>query len=167
MPPNGQVKVSKGIQSKDGFSGGYGTVCYNLSWQGGVGFHLYADDLHQGVIAYTSDYRTKKDVEELPRTWDIVKALRPIKYTQTNYGPKARGDDGKEVAGGPQLYVADNIERWGFLAHELQETMIQSAASAEKDAPNAIQSPNPWTIIAALTKTIQEMQERIEALEDA
>jgi hypothetical protein len=46
----------------------------------------------------------------------------------------------------------------------LQETLTPSAASGVKDGPN-LQSPNPWTIIAALTRTVQEMQARIEALE--
>ncbi|WP_371929944.1 hypothetical protein [Bradyrhizobium sp. CCGUVB1N3] len=65
------------------------------------------------------------------------------------------------------MFAGDDIERWGFLAHELQEAMIDSAASCPKDAPDAIQSPNPWTIIAALTKTLQEAMARIEMLEAA
>jgi len=65
------------------------------------------------------------------------------------------------------LFEADDIERWGFLAHELQETLVPSAASCEKDAEDAIQSPNPWTVIAALTSALQEAMSRIEALESA
>jgi hypothetical protein len=49
---DGKVKLANGIQSKAGFSGGYGTVCYNLNWTGS-GFDLYADDQRQGRIAYT------------------------------------------------------------------------------------------------------------------
>ena len=144
---------------------------------------VWADTYNPGTIAYTSDYRIKKDVVDLDSKWDVVKALRPIKYTQAEFTPpsqvayiakevlKARkeAEDNpeakpREVNTGP-AYVADDIERWGFVAHELQATMIESASTGVKDAPNVVQSPNPWTVIAALTKTIQEMQTRIEALE--
>jgi len=65
------------------------------------------------------------------------------------------------------MIAADDLERWGFIAHELQETMTRSAASGYKDVPNEIQSPNPWTMLAAVTKALQEAMARIEALEGA
>jgi hypothetical protein len=40
--------------------------------------------------------------------------------------------------------------------------LIEDAASGLKDIPNHIQTPNPWTVIAALTKTLQEAMARIE-----
>ncbi len=56
VPANGKVQASNGIQSKAGYSGGYGTVCYNLNWDGGAGkFHLYADDIHLGVVPLMAD----------------------------------------------------------------------------------------------------------------
>jgi hypothetical protein len=125
--------------------------------------YLYVDATFLGTIAMASDYRVKKDVVDLSSTWETVKALRPIKYTQAEYDPPSAVKSGEGVH--KPLFVADDKERWGFIAHELQETMIEDAASAFKDAPSAIQSPNPWTIIAALTKTVQEMQTRLEALE--
>jgi hypothetical protein len=151
----------------------------------GSGQQLYIDTVNVGTFAYTSDYRIKKDVLDLPGMWDTVKALRPIKYTQAQFSPpahikfvaeealKARKEaeenpDAKprEVSATP-LYEADDIERWGFIAHELQETLIPSAASGEKDSPDTIQSPNPFTLIAVLTKALQEAMTRIEALEAA
>jgi hypothetical protein len=45
--------------------------------------------------------------------------------------------------------------------------MTQSAATGYKDEPDALQSPNALTIIAALTKALQEAMSRIEALEAA
>jgi hypothetical protein len=60
------------------------------------------------------------------------------------------------------LVIGDEKERWGFLAHELQAVLIEDAASGVKDIPNHIQTPNPWTVIAALTKTLQEAMARIE-----
>jgi len=146
---------------------------------------VWVDGYNPGTIAYNSDYRIKKDVVDLDSKWDVVKALRPIKYTQAEFTPPAQKayiakevlksrkeaeDDPsikpREIDTGP-TYVADNVERWGFVAHELQATMIESASTGVKDAPDVVQSPNPWTIIAALTKVVQELQARVEALEAA
>jgi hypothetical protein len=115
--------------------------------------------------------------------WDVVKQLRPIKYTQAQFTPpshikyvaeetlKARKEaeenpqaKPREVSTAP-LFEADDIERWGFIAHELQATLTPSASSGVKDSPDTIQSPNPFTLIAALTKALQEAMARIEALE--
>jgi len=107
-----------------------------------------------------SDYRIKKDVAPLTNMWERVKALNPISCTQAEYDPPSSSNveqwaDPNVVpkAVRKPMFQADDVERWGFLAHELQETLIDSAATAHKDAPNAVQSPNPWTMIAALTKT--------------
>ena len=121
-------------------------------------------------VAFTSDYRTKKDVAPLASTWDIVKALNPISYTRAEYSPDSHLERMAEAVAKDEPSIgpfipADDRERWGFIAHELQETIIPTAASATKDAPDAIQSPDPWPVLATLTRTIQEMQERIEALE--
>lgn len=121
---------------------------FNFFWDG-ASLTAYVNSTVLGAISFVSDYRTKKDVADLPSTWEHVRALRPIKYTHADFAP----------------VVADDVERWGFVAHELQETLVQSAATGVKDAPDEVQSPNPWTIIAALTRTVQEMQARIEALE--
>jgi hypothetical protein len=45
--------------------------------------------------------------------------------------------------------------------------LIADAATGVKDDENRIQSPNPWTVIAVLTKALQEAMARIEALEAA
>ena len=174
--------LSNGTQCRRGTGGGTGVNFFNFYWNGGA-MEVWADTYNPGTIAYTSDYRIKKDVVDLDSKWDVVKALRPIKYTQAEFTPpsqvayiakevlKARkeAEDNpeakpREVNTGP-AYVADDIERWGFVAHELQATMIESASTGVKDAPNVVQSPNPWTIIAALTKVVQELQARVEQLE--
>jgi hypothetical protein len=101
-------------------------------------------------IATVSDHRTKKDIAPLDESmWEKVQALRPVRYTQADYGP----------------FKADDQERWGLLAHELQETLIPTAADGVKDDPNIIQSPNSMTVIAVLIKALQEAMTRIEALE--
>jgi hypothetical protein len=115
------------------------------------------------VGAFTSDYRAKKDITPLPTTWDIVKQLKPISYTHQDYQPAKD----KKAKGAKSLIEDDDIVRWGFLAHELQEALTPSAASGFKDDPDTLQSPNPFTLIAALTKALQEAMERIETLEAA
>jgi len=176
---NGTVQAT-GYNTRPGISGGLGSNAFNLFYPG---VQLWIDNTNVGNIAIASDYRIKKDIIDLPGMWETVKALRPIKYTQAQFTPpshvkfvagevlKARKEaegnpDAKprEVNTGP-LVEADDIERWGFIAHELQATLTPSAASGEKDSPDTIQSPNPFTVIAALTKALQEAMVRIEALE--
>jgi hypothetical protein len=108
--------------------------------------------------------------------WDTVKALRPISYTQAEFTPPSQvayiaDKQAAHKAGDPPvntgpMFPADNVERWGFIAHELQNTLVESAATGVKDAPDTIQSPNPFTVIAALTRALQEVMARIEALEE-
>jgi hypothetical protein len=118
-----------------------------------------------GAVQFISDYRIKKGVKPLPSMWEKLKALKPISYSYRDFTPPCQLDkDGKQPAGGP-FFRGDKKERWGFIAHELQELLIEDAASSVKDAPDALQSPNPWTLIALLTRTMQEAVHRIEALE--
>lgn len=172
---------SKGAAGLQGTGGGsYGSI-HNWFWSGGI--QAWVDTTNTGVITVTSDYRTKKDIEELPSMWETLKALRPIKYTQAEFSPpshvefiaqekvKAREAAEADPEATPRevneapMFEADDDERWGFLAHELQETLVPSASSGVKDSPDTIQSPNPWTVIATLTKALQEAITRIEALE--
>jgi hypothetical protein len=149
---NNGVFGAPGFQSRSGFSGPAQGNAFNLQWTGAA-FHLWVDTVDTGVITVSSDYRIKENVVELPSTWEMVKALRPISYT---------------IRGNAELKtVADPLERWGFVAHELQETLIQSAANGYKDAPNCIQSPNLSTVVAALARALQEAMARIEILEGA
>src|SRR6185436_9997474 len=149
----GGVKLSTGFFGRAGTGGAYNSNVHNFQYTGQVA--VWVDSSNLGNITIASDYRVKKDVADLPGTWDAVKALRPIRYTQSDFKPE----------GSQAVFVADDIERWGFIAHELQETLIENAATGVKDDPVNIQSPNPWTVIAALTKALQEAMERIEALE--
>jgi hypothetical protein len=171
------ITATAGIISGYGFSVRQGTTgptksnFFNIDYGGGTAVGVYIDATYMGNITWTSDYRIKKDVIDLPGMWETVKKLRPIKYTQAAFSPpshlahvaKAKAD-GQPIAEGP-LFAADNIERWGFIAHELQKATITSVATGEKDSPDIIQSPNAWVLIAALTKTLQEAMVRIEALE--
>jgi hypothetical protein len=152
----GTIKSYTGYQCKAGTQGGFSNV-FNLFWSGNS-LDAYIDNSRVGTIAFQCDYRTKKNVADLPSKWDIVKALRPIQYSQQEYIPPGAS---------LPLFNNDDREQWGFIAHELQATTISTAATGTKDAPDMVQSPNPWTIIAALTKALQEAMARIEALEAA
>jgi len=159
---SGGVILGQGFYGRTGSAGATVANVHNLNWTGGA-VRTWVDTVDLGTINITSDYRIKKDVIDLGSTWDTVKALRPISYTQAEFTPPSQVRENAT----PAMFPADDIERWGFIAHELQETLIPSAASAVKDAPDAIQSPNPWTVIAALTSALQEAMARIEALEGA
>jgi hypothetical protein len=162
---------------KNGISvagGTYSADCFNMLYSGGM--HLFVGNTDLGVITTSSDYRIKKDVVDLPSTWEQVKALRPIKYTQAEFttvmseetqaahDEVTKNDPQNKTATTP-VFQADDIERWGFIAHELQETLLPSASSGVKDMEDGVQSPNWPPIVAALTKALQEAMARIEALE--
>jgi hypothetical protein len=146
----GQIIPDWGFACKPGVSAQARPNTFNIDFNDIQQAKLFIDNTDLGQFAFTSDYRIKKDVTDLPSMWDKVKSLHPISYTQKEYAP---------------LFKDNDVEQWGFIAHELQETLTESAASARKDAPNVIQSPNPWTVIASLTKALQEAMQRIETLE--
>ncbi|MGY3119136.1 hypothetical protein ACVWXQ_003073 [Bradyrhizobium sp. S3.14.4] len=162
----GLFQPANGFAGKQGSSGGYGANGWNFYWSTSV-LQGWVDNVNLGNVSFTSDYRIKKDVADLPGMWETVKALRPIKYTHTDFTPPAQMElQASRSTGEMQHFVVgDDIERWGFIAHELQGTLVQSAATGVKDQPDLIQSPNPFTIIAALTKALQEAMARIETLE--
>jgi len=168
-----------GINGRAGTASGSIASVNNFAWDG-ANLGAYVDATFIGNVTVSSDYRIKKDVLPLPSMWAAVKALKPISYTHRDFTSPAdiayRADldnvareRGQTLSEGEQrtapAVVADDIERWGFVAHELQETLIESVATGVKDSPDVIQSPNPWPVIASLTKALQEAMARIEALE--
>ena len=158
-----QIYAGTGYSTKAGSSGAKGANLFNLNWTS-TQYQLWVDNINTGIITVSSDYRIKKDVVELPSMWETAKALRPISYTHKNYTAPVQML--KENGDAPDPIIAgDDKERWGFVAHELQETLIEDAATGVKDQADCIQSPNPWTVIATLTKALQEAMTRIEALE--
>ena len=158
--PQGLIGATGWIGRQGTGAGAATTQANNFYWNNST-LDVWVSAVKAGTIALTSDYRIKKDVIPLDSTWDRVKELKPISYTHQDWTPS--GVDQDNQAHQP-LIVGDNIERWGFLAHELQETLVPSVASGVKDG-DELQSPNPWTVIAALTKTVQELQARVEELE--
>ena len=146
-------------QCRQGESGGFGGNRFNFHWTGAA-MEGWVDNANVGnVSGLTSDYRTKKDVVNLTDMWDTVKALRPIRYTQAEFSPPSQQKNTVPV------FTADDVERWGFIAHEVQATLTLTAASGEKDGPDTVQSLNWGPLVAALTKALQEAMARIETLE--
>jgi Chaperone of endosialidase len=149
------IPAGSGFACKAGAAGAVRGNNFNIDYTGSVA-QLWIDTTNFGTFAFTSDYRHKRDIEPLPSMWERIKALKPISYKHKDYTPEGSIEP---------LIVGDDKERWGFVAHELQETLIEDAAHGHKDEENVIQSPNPWTVIATLTKALQEAMTRIEALE--
>jgi hypothetical protein len=153
---DGDVQVNqdiyaRGYKCRQGMNGGFGANRFDAWWDANAGnTQWWIDATYMGTIAMGSDYRIKRDTAPLPSMWERLKALKPISYRHRNF---------------KDLVKATDTEHWGFTAHELQETLIEDAATGVKDQEDCIQSPNPWTVIAALTKTLQEAMARIEALE--
>ena len=145
----GGIWAGRGVRGKAGWLGAYGANHINFNWTGGQ-LTAYADASVLGNVAWVCDYRIKKDIQSLGSMWNKVKALNPIRYTQRAY----------------EVWTEDDEERWGFMAHELQDALSPAAASGVKDGPD-VQSPNLLAILAALTSALQEAMTRIEMLEAA
>jgi hypothetical protein len=157
MGASGSVDGAQGIVGRQGSGGAAGqNVCQ--FWDG-AHMNQYVGGTFVGYVQYISDYRVKENVAPLMSVWDRVKNLNPIKYSLKDFSPEGFRNTVDEAV---PLVIGDEKERWGFLAHELQAVLIEDAASGVKDIPNHIQTPNPWTVIAALTKTLQEAMARIE-----
>lgn len=154
--------TGKGVEERNGTAGSNGGQYINFDYLGGP-LHAWVNTADLGVVAFTCDYRLKKDIQPLERTWDKVKALRPISFTRRNWVINEGQGPGIET----RLSTNTDEPEWGFLAHELQETLLPSAANGHKDQENVVQSPNLPAIIAALTSALQEAMARIEALEAA
>jgi Chaperone of endosialidase/Collagen triple helix repeat (20 copies) len=107
-----------------------------------------------------SDYRSKRDIKPLPSMWEKVKSLGPISYRTQDVELVNHMKGAK-----PFVTKGDDKQHWGFIAHELQEQLIETAAHGRKDQPDYLQAPTMLPIVAALTKALQEAMERIEALE--
>ena len=98
-----------------------------------------------------SDYRLKENVDY---TWDATTRLKQLKPARFNF-------------------IADDTNTLvdGFIAHEVS-SVVPEAVSGEKDALEEDGSIKPQGIdqaklVPLLVKTIQELEARIETLENA
>jgi hypothetical protein len=145
--------ASKGYAECPGTSGNpsLGQI-FNSLYVDSTDIRCYVGTSLVGRWTPACDHRIKKDVAPLPGTWDAVKKLRPVTYTD-----KAYGDE-------DSVFRDGDTPRIGFLAHELQEALGDSAATGVKDGDD-LQGPDVLAVVAALTAALQEAQLRIEALE--
>jgi len=146
--PGGGIYGGLGYRGKAGQSGAYAATWNNMYWDGTF-MRVYVGTTNLGNIAWQCDHRIKKDVVDLTSTWEKVKALRPVSFRQRQFG----------------IFEENDTVRWGFIAHELQQNLLPSAALGEKDDDDVVQSPDPMALIAGLTRALQEAMQRIEALE--
>ena len=149
------------VGARELVAGAYDLHTFNFALTGAV--QAWVDATFLGNVTITSDYRIKKDVADLTSMWAQVKALRPIQYTRQQFTPPVELEKTRET--GVPFIAGDDIKQWGFIAHELQATLLPSAATGVKDSPDTLQSIEIAPLVAALTKALQEAMARIEALE--
>jgi len=142
--------ASRGYVTRTGAGGSYGTNSYNINWTGNNA-QLYVDSSLIGNIAFTSDYRVKRNVKTQTESGlERVMSLRPVTYQMADY------KDG--------LFKASDDIKEGFIAHEVQE-VIPSGADGIKDDQIQIQSLRVDAILAVAVKAIQEQQAIITQLQ--
>lgn len=147
----GALKVSFGYNTKAGqAAASYGANVFNINH--GTGQQLWIDSTNMGTIAYTSDYRIKESIEDLQAGLERVKKLRPVSYKF------------KDV----EMFVGSDELREGFIAHEVA-SIIPAAVQGQKDELTEDGKIQPQSLrldslIAVLTKAIQEQQAQIESL---
>ena len=149
----GSVYGGNGYRTRTGHSGSYGTNWFNLYWNGSA-MRLYADNVDLGSITTSSDYRLKHDVKDVQSGLDRIMKLHPISYRWKNVS----------------IFKDDGQRHEGFLAHEVQN-VIPSAASGKKDdldkeGKPTYQSINMPAIVAVLTKAVQELANKVTAIEE-
>jgi hypothetical protein len=144
----GSVTAATGYSCKAGSGGAFSNNGFNINWTGTP--QLWIDASNIGTIAFTSDYRIKRNIEtQTAPAIERVMALRPVTYQMADYG---------------NLFTASDEVKEGFIAHEVQ-SVIPSGAEGVKDAENQIQSLKVDAILAVAVKAIQEQQALITQLQ--
>jgi len=144
----GAIGSQTGYQTKAGASAsGFNGNLFNFVWSS-PSFQLWVDSTNLGNISYTSDYRTKINIEtQTASAIERIAQIRPVTFERGDY---------------KDLFVADGVMREGFIAHELSE-VIPSAVEGEKDAENQIQSLNLDALCSVMVKAIQELKAIVDA----
>lgn len=131
------------------WSGGFNRLTINTSGQVGIGntspttgamLHVQGDVFSTGYQTL-SDYRNKENVVPVEDAVNRVKLLNPVQFD----------------------YITGYKNQEGFIAHELQR-VVPCAVTGVKDGfvPQTIDKTN---VIALLTKALQDVINRVEALE--
>ena len=146
-------KLGLGYAARSGTAGGYRTNAINIDWNGSAAA-LYVDNTNLGNIQTTSDRRVKQNIKPFTASGlDAVMQLSPITYRFADVG----------------IFRDDGVERLGFVTQEV-ERVIPSAVNGDgeafhDDGTPQVQTLNAIPLIATMAKAIQELTERLEALE--
>ena len=145
---NGLIRAN-GITGRSGVSGTFSNP-FNIYWTGSVA-QLWIDSVNVGTIAFTSDYRIKRNIQtQTTPALERVMQLRPVTYQMADYGT---------------LFKQNEEIKEGFIAHEVQ-AVIPSGVDGAKDDKTKIQSLRLDAMLAVAIKAIQELTVRLEALEN-
>lgn len=151
-------------------SAGYGS---NRRWQ-----RVYSNN----TTISTSDVRLKTDVSDSPLGLQFINSLRPVSYRWISGRQEVVKDsDGNgiiigETAEGKPIFQMQSIPgvrlHYGFIAQEVKATLDASgvedfAGWVQDDLsdPNSTQSLSYEQFIAPLVKAVQELTNRVQALE--
>ena len=109
-------------------------------------FRLDVDGLIRSTnITHTSDYRTKKNIENIDNVLDNINRLNPVSYLTLNQNK-------------------DDKKSYGFIAQELKEIFPYIVNEPVNNAD--LYSINYISIIPLLTKSIQELTMKIGNMQD-
>jgi hypothetical protein len=134
---------------KPGLGNNLGANTFNIQWTGGGNAELWIDSSNIGNIAFSSDYRVKKNIQtQSNNAIERILRLRPVTYELADYG---------------DLFKSDAVSREGFIAHEVQE-VIPSGAEGQKDEEHRIQNLRVDAILSVVVKAIQELKAEIDQL---
>ena len=131
------------------YGSGYRAIAFSRT-NGGAEVGSILTSASSTTYATSSDYRLKENVDY---TWDATTRLKQLKPARFNF-------------------IADpDITVDGFLAHEAQSVVPESVVGIHNevdDDDNAVyQGIDQSKLVPLLVKTIQELEARITALEDA
>jgi hypothetical protein len=131
-------------------------------------FQVNTTNLYVGTARVTSDAREKTSIENSDLGLDFINMLRPVKYKMISGIKKQSDEEGNLIENLPGT-------RWhyGLIAQELKEvldTINLDAAMWAVDGfetdPNGLQSISYDHIVAPLIKSVQQLSETIEILEN-
>jgi hypothetical protein len=136
--------TANGYTGRQG-QGGATSNALNTFWTG-TAIQQWVDTTNVGTLAFTSDYRTKKDVTDAEPALEQVRRWRPITYTGAKWG----------------VFEENSDVRHSFIAHELQ-AISPDCVIGEKDGEH-VQHLDVLPILARLAKAVQELDAELTAL---
>jgi hypothetical protein len=156
------ITLESRVDAKDGYFcyAGMGDTTrgntFNFNWTGS-NLDAWIDYSHVGTVSLVSDQRVKQNINDMSPVLDKIKQLRPVTYNWKDVG--IFKDDG-------QLHL-------GLVAQEVAEIFPSAAAGDPEETTVDLEGaevPQPMSLvpnelIAIALKGIQELTERVEALE--